>query len=176
MTAIFLEWCFMTSRRTRRAPLMVASGLNALDLARGIAPRHPPSRERAVRERAGHRDRHRGGHAEAFALALRSGLRLVLLMDAKAVHDWPREPHVTAGPDAVRVHDVRALFCGHRLVEGAGVLGLRPRAASAERVSCAANQPRKQASNPQCSQNLPYNPLPPQHSASASGRVAVTRQ
>jgi hypothetical protein len=90
-----------------------------------VAARHPAGREGSVRERAGHGDGHGGGHAEPLAFALQSGLRVVLLVDAEAIHDRARELHIATGPDAVRVHDAGALVCGHRLVVGAGVFSLR---------------------------------------------------
>ena len=137
---------FMTSRRARQSRAydahhgMVArlwtainrrGALNGLtsDLAGGETARDPSSREGAVGERGSRGDGHRGGHGEPFALALSRGLCLELLVDAIAVHNRAGEVHVATGPDAVRVHDASARVCGHRLVEGAGVLGLRPRIA-----------------------------------------------
>jgi hypothetical protein len=108
-------------RRVARA----AAACPQLDLASREPARDPARGQRTVRQRSGHRDGHRRGHAEALALALLGRLRVILLVDAEAVDNRAAELHVAAGADAVRVHHVSALIGGDRLVERAGVLGLR---------------------------------------------------
>lgn len=96
----------------------------ALEVAGRVAAGDPAGRQRAVRERAGHRNGHGGGHAEALALALAGRLRVVRLVDAEAVDNRAGELHIAAGADAVRALGGYALVRGDRPVEGTGVLGL----------------------------------------------------